>query len=100
MRNRTDRVTTNTLWVLWWSAVAALASQGVTAWISPSFIIPQSNRQSTTTTVLHSSSATSGGSLHGQDSCFMPLKQLDQDYFAPRIVQIAGAYPGLTKEDF
>mmetsp|Transcript_45785 Transcript_45785/g.110980 ORF Transcript_45785/g.110980 Transcript_45785/m.110980 type:complete len:216 (-) Transcript_45785:56-703(-) len=40
------------------------------------------------------------GSLHGQNSCFMPLKQLDQDYWAPRIVQIAGAYPGLTKEEF
>jgi hypothetical protein len=29
----------------------------------------------------------------------MPLKQLDQDYFAPRIVQIAGAYPGLTRTE-
>ena len=26
--------------------------------------------------------------------------QLDQDYYAPRIVQIAGAYPGLTDEEF
>ncbi|CAB9497639.1 expressed unknown protein [Seminavis robusta] len=38
--------------------------------------------------------------LHGQNSCFLPLKQLDQDYFAPRIIQIAGAYPGLTREEF
>lgn len=30
----------------------------------------------------------------------MPLKQLDQDHFSPRIVQIAGAYPGLTREEF
>lgn len=40
------------------------------------------------------------GSLHGQNSCFLPLKQLDQDFYAPRIVQIAGAYPGLTREEF
>lgn len=52
---------------------------------------------------LKSTQATSDvsfGSLHGENSCFMPLKQLDQDYFAPRIVQIAGSYPGLTKEEF
>eukprot|EP00522_Entomoneis_paludosa_P005500 CAMPEP_0172448224 /NCGR_PEP_ID=MMETSP1065-20121228/7276_1 /TAXON_ID=265537 /ORGANISM="Amphiprora paludosa, Strain CCMP125" /LENGTH=171 /DNA_ID=CAMNT_0013199653 /DNA_START=183 /DNA_END=698 /DNA_ORIENTATION=- len=30
----------------------------------------------------------------------MPLKQLDQDHYNPRIVQIAGAYPGLTKEEY
>lgn len=40
------------------------------------------------------------GSLHGNNSCFLPLKQLDQDYYAPRIVQIAGSYPGITKEEF
>mmetsp|Transcript_20654 Transcript_20654/g.45122 ORF Transcript_20654/g.45122 Transcript_20654/m.45122 type:complete len:225 (-) Transcript_20654:744-1418(-) len=40
------------------------------------------------------------GSLHGEQSCFLPLKQLDQDYYSPRIVQIAGAYPGLTVEEF
>lgn len=40
------------------------------------------------------------GNLHGQNACFLPLKQLEQDYYAPRIVQIAGAYPGLTRDDF
>lgn len=40
------------------------------------------------------------GSLHGQNACFLPLKQLDMDSFAPRIVQIAGAYPGLSREEF
>uniref|UniRef100_A0A7R9ZQZ4 Rubisco accumulation factor 1 C-terminal domain-containing protein n=1 Tax=Craspedostauros australis TaxID=1486917 RepID=A0A7R9ZQZ4_9STRA len=40
------------------------------------------------------------GSLHGENSCFLPLKQLDQDYYAPRIVQIAGAYPGLTRAEY
>lgn len=43
---------------------------------------------------------TKGGSLHGQNSCFLPLRQLEMDYYAPRIIQIAGTYPGLTKEDF
>ena len=28
------------------------------------------------------------GSVHGQNSCFLPLKQLDQDYYSPRIVQV------------
>eukprot|EP00531_Pseudo-nitzschia_arenysensis_P011511 CAMPEP_0116139802 /NCGR_PEP_ID=MMETSP0329-20121206/13503_1 /TAXON_ID=697910 /ORGANISM="Pseudo-nitzschia arenysensis, Strain B593" /LENGTH=215 /DNA_ID=CAMNT_0003634863 /DNA_START=77 /DNA_END=724 /DNA_ORIENTATION=+ len=40
------------------------------------------------------------GGLHGENSCFLPLKQLDQDYYAPRIVQIAGSYPGVTREDY
>lgn len=41
----------------------------------------------------------SNGRLHGQDACFLPLEQLDQEYRAPRILQIAGMYPGLSKED-
>lgn len=28
------------------------------------------------------------GSLHGQDACFLPLEQLDQEYYAPRIIQV------------
>lgn len=42
----------------------------------------------------------SAGYMHGQGSCFMPIKQLPEDYYAPRIVQIAGAYPGVTREEF
>ena len=38
--------------------------------------------------------------LHGEGSCFMPLKQLDEGTLSPRIVQIAGAFPGLSTEDF
>lgn len=41
-----------------------------------------------------------GSTSHGENSCFLPLDQLDQDFCNPRIVQIAGAYPGLTKEEF
>jgi len=39
--------------------------------------------------------AESVGNLHGQGSCFMPLLQNDEEYIAPRIVQIAGSYPGV-----
>eukprot|EP00578_Thalassiosira_sp_NH16_P024189 CAMPEP_0181100382 /NCGR_PEP_ID=MMETSP1071-20121207/13163_1 /TAXON_ID=35127 /ORGANISM="Thalassiosira sp., Strain NH16" /LENGTH=192 /DNA_ID=CAMNT_0023183107 /DNA_START=353 /DNA_END=932 /DNA_ORIENTATION=+ len=40
------------------------------------------------------------GNLHGQSSCFMPLLQNDEEYIAPRIVQIAGAYPGADVETY
>jgi hypothetical protein len=40
------------------------------------------------------------GNKHGENACFLPLEQLDQDYYAPRIVQIAGAYPGLTRQEY
>mmetsp|Transcript_27171 Transcript_27171/g.63731 ORF Transcript_27171/g.63731 Transcript_27171/m.63731 type:complete len:224 (+) Transcript_27171:69-740(+) len=49
---------------------------------------------------LQSSADGKVGGLHGENSCFLPLKQLDQDYYAPRIIQIAGAYPGVTREEF
>lgn len=55
---------------------------------------------STSITAAVSGSASSSGSLHGQNACFLPLKQLDQDSYSPRIVQIAGAYPGLTREEY
>jgi hypothetical protein len=29
----------------------------------------------------------------------MPLKQLDQDYYAPRVIQVAGAFPGITRDE-
>ena len=28
------------------------------------------------------------GSKHGEDACFLPLEQLDQEYFAPRVIQV------------
>lgn len=28
------------------------------------------------------------GNKHGENACFLPLEQLDQDYYAPRIVQV------------
>lgn len=54
----------------------------------------------TTASRLGATDLAMSGNLHGQNSCFLPLKQLDQDYYAPRIIQIAGAYPGLTREEF
>jgi len=47
-----------------------------------------------------SSSSTSPTGTHAENACFLPLQSLGQDYLAPRIIQIAGAYPGLTKGDF
>lgn len=51
-------------------------------------------------TSLASATASNAGNLHGQGSCFMPLLQNDDEYIAPRIVQIAGAYPGVTTKDY
>jgi hypothetical protein len=57
---------------------------------SPIHRIPSHHRTSSTLFM---------GYLHGQSSCFMPLKQLDQDYFSPRIIQVAGSFPGITREE-
>ena len=50
--------------------------------------------------LLHSSAnsdvplTTSSGNLHGSNACFLPLQQLEQDTYMPRIVYIAGGtYP-------
>lgn len=49
----------------------------------------------------HSSSTVlAAGNLHAQSACFMPLKQCPEGYYAPRILQIAGAYPGLGREEY
>ncbi|KAL7538703.1 hypothetical protein ACHAWF_006205 [Thalassiosira exigua] len=54
---------------------------------------------STSVTALNAAGATVGN-LHGQASCFLPLLQNDEDYIAPRIVQIAGAYPGVDTKTY
>ena len=28
------------------------------------------------------------GNLHGESACFLPLEQMESDYYAPRIVQV------------
>lgn len=40
------------------------------------------------------------GNAHGQNHCFLPIQQLHQDTHTPRIVPIAGVYPGLSSEEF
>jgi len=45
-------------------------------------------------------SNTNNGSLHGVNSCFLPLQQFEEDYYSPRICQIAGMYPGVTLSEF
>eukprot|EP00539_Tryblionella_compressa_P003668 CAMPEP_0178745676 /NCGR_PEP_ID=MMETSP0744-20121128/7419_1 /TAXON_ID=913974 /ORGANISM="Nitzschia punctata, Strain CCMP561" /LENGTH=222 /DNA_ID=CAMNT_0020398869 /DNA_START=68 /DNA_END=736 /DNA_ORIENTATION=+ len=62
--------------------------------------VSSNNKRSFRLEPLNSAPSMSLGSLHGQNSCFLPLKQLDQDYFAPRIVQIAGPYPGLSRDEY
>ena len=77
-------------------AIASVAGfRGGQAWLSPlSSSINTRGGAPTDATQLKAA-----GSLHGDQSCFLPLKQLDQDYYAPRIIQIAGAYPGITAEE-
>mmetsp|Transcript_23793 Transcript_23793/g.31109 ORF Transcript_23793/g.31109 Transcript_23793/m.31109 type:complete len:228 (+) Transcript_23793:101-784(+) len=50
--------------------------------------------------VLMSSSEESKEGLHGTGSRFLSVIQLKSDEVQPRIVQIAGVYPGLTIEEF
>lgn len=77
-----------------------LVAPNVQGWIvkSQGSVTTIHNRQHSLAATQQSS--IKGGSLHGQDACFLPLKQLEMDYDAPRIVQIAGAYPGLSRQDF
>jgi len=37
--------------------------------------------------------------LHGSESCFMPLDQMDSSIQWPRILRIAGVYPGIVASD-
>lgn len=67
------------------------------AWVQP--VVKKSNNHQMFR-LQSSADGTVIGGLHGDNSCFLPLKQLDQDYYAPRIVQIAGSYPGVSREDF
>lgn len=67
------------------------------AWVNP--IKNLSTGASTSKSQLFMS-AISAGALHGENSCFLPLDQCDEEYYAPRIVQIAGVYPGITKDEF
>jgi len=41
-------------------------------------------------------SAAGDAGLHGSSTCFLPLDQLRDDLRWPRLLRVAGAYPGLT----
>jgi hypothetical protein len=69
------------------------------AWVVPVTKYQGINARSTGNLIGRKSTMISG-KKHGEESCFMPLVQLDQDFFAPRIIQIAGTYPGITAEEF
>mmetsp|Transcript_23231 Transcript_23231/g.34585 ORF Transcript_23231/g.34585 Transcript_23231/m.34585 type:complete len:225 (+) Transcript_23231:106-780(+) len=75
-----------------------LLASYASAWITPQGTVRARNNISVMRSI--SPNQSMGGSLHGQDACYLPLDQLDQEYFSPRIIQIAGSYPGLTKEAF
>eukprot|EP00565_Helicotheca_tamesis_P008045 CAMPEP_0185728068 /NCGR_PEP_ID=MMETSP1171-20130828/3548_1 /TAXON_ID=374046 /ORGANISM="Helicotheca tamensis, Strain CCMP826" /LENGTH=233 /DNA_ID=CAMNT_0028396733 /DNA_START=116 /DNA_END=817 /DNA_ORIENTATION=+ len=66
------------------------------AWVPTRHLSPQTQWAVGKHTVLGMAAEPS---LHGENSCFLPLAQLESDYYAPRIVQIAGAYPGITRQE-
>lgn len=57
----------------------------VHAWVNP---INNLSTGSTSKTPLFMS-AVSVGARHGENSCFLPLEQCDEEYYAPRIVQVS-----------
>ena len=54
------------------------------AWMSPRASDRRRIRQSR----LFSTEIARPGNVHGQGACFLPLEQLNQDFIAPRIVQV------------
>mmetsp|Transcript_24195 Transcript_24195/g.37939 ORF Transcript_24195/g.37939 Transcript_24195/m.37939 type:complete len:233 (-) Transcript_24195:212-910(-) len=77
----------------------AVGSHAFTSSI-PSIISCTSRTSTSTSSIAATPTQSSVGNLHGQGSCFLPLLQNDDEYIAPRIVQIAGAYPGVTTETY
>jgi len=69
----------------------------VQAWVSPTVTSITKHRIFNNSPTFHEMSK---ASLHGENSCFLPCRQLDEDYFAPRVLQIAGSYPGITREEY
>lgn len=53
--------------------------------------VPRVSNNLKTNVALHAS-LQSTGNLHGQNSCFLPVEQLDQEYYAPRIIQVRRFY--------
>ena len=55
--------------------------------VAAAALAAQRTRTYATSTNMNAASTTIGN-LHGQGSCFLPLLQNDEDYIAPRIVQV------------
>jgi hypothetical protein len=64
------RITTSTLMFL--------LSSRASAWLSPSAGLVTSR-----------SALNLAGNNHGEGACFLPLEQMESDYYAPRIVQVS-----------
>jgi hypothetical protein len=60
------------------SALIILLSSTASAWLSPSAGLLTSR-----------SSLNLAGNNHGEGACFLPLEQMESDYYAPRIVQVS-----------
>ena len=58
--------------------------------LQPRVVLPptQTSSSSHRTRTYAAAASTATGNLHGQGSCFLPLLQNDEDYIAPRIVQV------------
>lgn len=70
----------NSLFVLFLASIAVCCQ----AWVTPSVKPARNTRMQLQSSAL----GMTLGSKHGENSCFLPLQQLDQDYYAPRIVQV------------
>jgi hypothetical protein len=53
----------------------------VKGWVSPNVAKIQKE-------ILRVPTALSAGALHGEQNCFLPLEQCDNEYTAPRIIQV------------
>jgi len=65
---------------------AALLSSAE-GWVTPSAPISRGN-SAFQLSAIPPELAESTGNLHGESACFMPLEQNDEEYYAPRIVQV------------
>jgi hypothetical protein len=68
------------------SNVIAFAALSFATTTTEAFVVVAPAQRQTSMSM---SAAQAPGFLHGQGSAFMPLEQLDQEYFAPRIVQVS-----------
>mmetsp|Transcript_27069 Transcript_27069/g.81168 ORF Transcript_27069/g.81168 Transcript_27069/m.81168 type:complete len:216 (+) Transcript_27069:223-870(+) len=71
--------------LLWAGALAGVAG----------FLRAPPRRAAVARKVLEEAPAAVDAGLHGSQSCFLPLDQMDANVMWPRILRVAGAYPGI-----